>query len=146
MQVGAADRLDTVHRAQVARVALHQRRRQPALLQQFLRPIDVGHDPLQQAHALQQAGFDLLPVFGFDQQREQVERPGPLRSALVGVDVVGDAVVADLARQIDGALVQFGRALVGQVVEELLPGFGQRAVGAGGAAQFIEMPGCGAAR
>ena len=99
VQMGAAHRFHAVHGAQVAGVALHQGRGQQALLKQLLRPIDIGHDALQQAHALADAGLNLLPVLRLQNQREQVERPGALRAAFVGIDVVGNAVVADLPRQ-----------------------------------------------
>ena len=59
--------------------------------------VDVAEDAVEQLGALQDAGLDLLPFVGREHQREQIERPGPLLALGVGIDVVGDAVVADLA-------------------------------------------------
>ena len=106
VQPHAADRFHAVHGPQVTRVALHQRRRQHAARQQPLWPVDVGQQVLQQLHALQHTGLDAQPLLGLDQQREQVQRPGALRSVFVGIDVVSDPVVANLALQAGIALVQ----------------------------------------
>ena len=154
VQMGAANRRDPMHGAQVAWMPLHQRRREQALRQQLLRPIDIGHDPLQQAHALQHAGFDLVPAVGLDDQRKQVQRPGALRPVFVRVHVVGDAVVTDLTLQRAGALVHVGHALACNIFKELSPSPRQMCVsryrmcsnfsrgkhaGRGATAQFIEM-------
>ena len=52
MQMHAAHRLDAVHGAQIARVALHQRRWQKPLRQKSLRSVHIGHHRFQQPHAL----------------------------------------------------------------------------------------------
>ena len=126
VQVLAAHRRHAVHGAQVVGVALHQRGGQQAVLQQPAQAVDVGHHGFEHAHALQHAGFDVRPVVGRDQQREQIQRPGSLQVGLVGVDVVGDAVVAQLARQARGAAVQLLRVAEVEMAEELLPGRRQR--------------------
>jgi hypothetical protein len=123
VQPGVARRLHAVQRAQVARMAAHQRRRQEAFAQQLLRAVHVGHHAVEHAHALQHAGLDLAPALGRDDQREQVERPGALRAVGVGVDVVGDAVVADLPLQADRA--------ARQVVEAAGPSWSKKAFQAG---------------
>lgn len=120
-QPGVARRAHAMHRAQVAGVALHQGGRQQAFCQQLLRPVDVGQDAVEEAHALQRAGLDRGPALGRDDQREEVERPGPLRPAGVGIHVVGDAVVADLALQADGAPGQVAEALGAELLEEAGP-------------------------
>ena len=125
MQVGAAHRRHAVHGAQVARVPAHQRRRQQAGLEQFARAIHVGHHPVEHAHALQHTGLDLAPALGRHDQGEQVQFPGALRAGGVGVDVVADAVVADLALQRFGAVVQVGETVGAQCVKELDPFVGQ---------------------
>ena len=157
MQVRVGQGLHAVHGAQVARMALHQRRRQQALGQQALRAVDVGHHAVEHAHPLQHAGLDLAPAVGRDDQREQVQRPGPLRVGGVGVEVVGDAVVAQLALQLRAAVVQVGEAVAAQQFEELGPVLRQRGAGrigarrafAGrtrGAAQLVVVAGHGQAR
>ena len=144
VQAGAADRLDAPHGTQVTRVAVHQRSRQQAALQQLLRAVNIGHDALEQAHPLQDAGFDLLPALRLDQQGKQVERPGTLRTAFIGINVVGHAVVANLAPQRAAALVQIRSALSRHCLKKLLPEHCQGAFcGTGLAcrrAQFVKMP------
>ena len=141
-----------MHLTQVAWVALDQRGRQQATGQQLLRAVHIGQHLLKQPHALQHAGFDLPPVLRLDDQREQFQRPRPLRATAVGVNVVGHAVVADLPGQLGAAAVQVAQPLVAEVVKETAPGLGQARQGGGqvarlaarGAAQFVEMlGGCG---
>ena len=122
VQPGVTRRANTLHGTQVTGVALHQRSRQQGLFQQFLRAVQVGHHGVEQARALQHAGFDLCPVFGRHDGGEQVQRPGALQAfGAVGVDVVGDAVVADLPLQVVGAAVEVGQSLGAHVLEELRP-------------------------
>ena len=91
-------------------MALHQRGRDQALAEQALRAVHVGHDGVEHAHALGDADLDLRPFVGRHEQREQVDRPGALEVGFVGVDVVSDAVLADLPRQARLALAQLGEA------------------------------------
>ena len=157
-QVRSAHRLHAVHGAQVAGVALHQRAGQQAAAQQLLRAIDVGHHAVEQAGALQHAALDVRPVALREDQRKQVHRPGPLRAVGVGIDVVGDAVVAHLPLQALHAPVQVLKALGAQLIEKLGPGasdvwvvcYGVRSGCCGGRAgvarhtgtpQLVKMPG-----
>ena len=78
-----------------------------------------------------------------DDQREQVERPGPLRAVGIGIDVVGDAVVAHLPFQVHGAAVQVGESVAAEVLEEPRPrepASGDSPCGLP-AAQLVEMAG-----
>ena len=86
-----------MHGGQVARMPLHQRSRQLTAGHQGLRAVSVGHDVLKQAHALEHAALDLLPVCGRNDEWKQIQRPRPLRLFAVCIHVVGDAVVAHLA-------------------------------------------------
>ena len=108
-----------LHGVQIAGVALHQRGGQHTGLEQALRAIGVGHDVFEQAHALQHARLDLLPAQGVYHQRQQVERPGALGPVGVGVNVVRDAVVAHLARELRHAWVQAHQALGPEVLHKL---------------------------
>jgi len=110
-----------VHGVQVARVALQQRRGQEAARHQALRAVGILHDVLEQLHALAHAALDLLPGFGPDHQREEVERPGALGLLGLGVDVVGDAVVVHLAAQVGHAGVEPGQALRAQALHKVGP-------------------------
>ena len=86
-------------------MALHQSCGQLAVQHQFLWSISIAHDAFEQLHALHHARLNLLPIGSAQHERKQVERPGALR--LIGrcIHVVGDAVVAHLARQGLGAAV-----------------------------------------
>ena len=158
VQVRAAHGPHAVQRAQVAGVAVHQRAGQQAGAQQRLGAVAVGHHRVEQARALARPGFDALPVAGCEQQREQIDRPGPLRAVGVGIDVVGDAVVAHLALQAVHAPVHVTQAGTARVMEKFGPIACQASAGSYrfrsvfspcAAAQFVEMPrrsGCGQGR
>ena len=121
VQVRSPHRRHAMHGPQIAGVALHQRAGQQPLGQQLLRAIDVGHDAFEQLGALQHAGFDAAPAMRREDQREEVHGPGALRPMGVGIDVVGDAVVAHLAAQAERAAVQIGKAVLAQMAEEFGP-------------------------
>jgi hypothetical protein len=120
VQVRAAHGRHAVHGPQVARVALHQRAgQQPAPAAAGGRTRRPSHGPAGGCAAARR--LRCWRQLSGDHQREQVQRPGPLRSVGVGIDVVGDAVVAHLALQVDGAAVQVVEAVAAQVVEEAGP-------------------------
>jgi hypothetical protein len=160
VQIRCARGRNAVQGPQVAGVALHQRRRQQVAREQLLGSVHVGHDAIEQLRSLQHAGFDLAPAVRRDDQREQIERPGSLRPVGVGVHVVGDAVVAQLALQIDGTAIEVVEAVTAEVFEEtcprrrshstrifpprIVPRFGARRVAR--ATQLIEMAGRGRRR
>ena len=125
-QPGVARRPNAMHGAQVAGMAAHQGGRQQAFGQQLLRAVDVGQHAVEHARALDHAGLDLRPALWWNDEREEVERPGALRPVAVGVHVVGDAVVADLALQAHGAPRQVGEAGRAERLEELAPRGRQR--------------------
>ncbi len=81
---------------------------------------------VEQACALAYAGVDVLPVLRRNDEREKIERPGPLRAVGVGVDVVGDAVVANLPLQVGGAAVEVVKTVAAEKVEKRGPAFGKR--------------------
>jgi len=144
VQPGVARWAHAVHGAQVAGVALHQGGGQQGLVKQGAWAVDVGHDGVQQAGALQHAGFDLRPVFGRNDHGEQVEGPGALLAVLVGVHVVGDAVVAQLLGEALLAAVQVAKTVESQVFEELGPMRRQTMLIGGTVAQFVQVAGAGA--
>ena len=96
VQPDAARHWDADAGAQEARVAVDQRRRQQALAQQVLRAVEVAQDAVEQVRALRHCGLDFGPLLGRQEQRQDVEIPGAVDAARVRVDVVGDAVLADL--------------------------------------------------
>ncbi len=136
-----ARRLSADHRPQPARVAQQQRGWQQALVQQRLRAVQVGQHLLQQFGALRHAGFYGRPVGGFDELRQQLQRPGACGIANLRVfaeDVVRDAVELDALRDLNDAAVE----VVGHVdrtrrlrlrlrhrqrLRKTLPGVAQRA-------------------
>ena len=94
-QPAPARRRDAVDGPQVFRAARHHARGQEPLRDEPARPVDVGDDALHQAGALDDAGGQLRPVGGIDDERQRAQRPGML--APVAVDPVGDSRVADVA-------------------------------------------------
>ena len=121
VQMGAAHRLDAMHGPQVTRVSLYQCGWQKAFFQQLLWAVHIGHHFFQQTHPLHDAGLNFLPALRFNQQREQIERPGALGATFIGIDVVSNTVVPDLALQCGGALIQLLGTLLSNIFEELSP-------------------------
>ncbi len=150
VQMHVAAQCDAVHGAQITRVPLHQCGWQQRALQQFARAVDIGQHPVQQPHALQHAGFDHAPVLRADDQRKQVQRPGPLRLVRLGQHVVGHAVVSQLALQLPHPRIQPDAAAgVAELLDKVLPAGGQHiavVVRRGAAAQLVEVTGCGGGR
>ena len=54
-------------------MTLHQGSGQLALQHQLLGSISIGHDVLEQLHALHHTRLDLLPIAVAEHEREQVE-------------------------------------------------------------------------
>ena len=78
--------------------AEHQGRRQKVLLQQHSVAVEVGENGLQQACPLDQPGRQMAPVGRRHDQGQRVELAGLGRIVGIGVDVEGDAAVAQQAR------------------------------------------------
>ena len=60
--------------------------------QQALRPVEVGQQGFEQPRALRETALDRLPLGARQNERDWVERPGPIRTLRVGIHVVSDAV------------------------------------------------------
>ena len=133
-QVHAARRVDALHLMQVAAVAEDDRRRDRAGSQQVLRAVDVAQHAVQQVGALRDAGGDLFPFGGREQQRQGVDLPGTVSAFRVGVDVVGDPVLADLAFHQRQRLADLESLAGRQRAQERIP---VRARQAGGRQQFV---------
>ena len=116
-------------------MTLHQRRRDVAVGQESLRAVGVADDLLEQGGPLRDAGLDVVPLAGVDDEGQQVERPGPWRT-FVGVDGVGHAVLVDLACDHFETSVEVGEAVVPEQFEEAAPRVAQHAITA---AQFVEV-------
>ena len=78
-------------------MALDQCRGQHGLPQQLFVTVDVLQDQVEQSGSLYNTRFDLSPLIRANDHGEEVKRPGPLLAVLVGINVVGDAVVTQLA-------------------------------------------------
>ena len=80
-----------------------------AAAQQFLRAVEVGENPVQQARALDEAGFEFAPFRRRNQQRDGIQIPRAVHAQRIAVDVVGDAVFANsLPRGLPAAGQFFG--------------------------------------
>ena len=135
VQVDTARRRHALHAAQVAGMAQHQGRWQQRLLEQALLAIGVRQDAVEQARALRHAALDATPFLRTNDVRQHLQRPGSAGPALGLVDVVGDAVFADLpSDQVLAALKVVQRRP--QVLGEVLP---QGPQGAVFVTQLVEM-------
>ena len=120
-QVHAARRTNALHLMQITAVAEHHRRRDRARAQQLLWAVDVGQHAVQQIGALRDAGFDDVPFGGRQQQRQRVDFPWPIGALRIGIHVIGDAVLADLALHQRQGVVDFGAFAVDERAQERIP-------------------------
>ena len=114
------------HDAQEPGVAVHDRRRQHALGQQPLRPVEVGEDGVEQLGALGQPDLQRRPLRGVDDERDGVQAPGAGPVAGTGV---GDAVVGERADDVVVDAAQVGRRQRHRELGQALPRRAQGAVG-----------------
>jgi hypothetical protein len=102
-------------------VAVDQRRRQRAVLEQLLRAIEVAEHGVEQARALGDRAGELLPLGRRQDQGQRIDLPRPVGALRIGIDVVGDAVLEDApAHVIDAVPHLLGRRRV-EVGQERLP-------------------------
>ena len=120
-QVHAAHRLQALRRAEKAAVAEDHGRRNGAALQQRLRAVDVAEDAVEQVGALGDAGLDRIPFVGRQEQRQRVDFPRAVGSHGVVVDVVGDALLADLPLGQRQRLAHLALAALGERTHEGVP-------------------------
>ncbi len=138
MEEAAAGRRDPVRGPQKSRMAEDERRRQRAVGDQLLRPVQVGEDRVEQARPLSEPRGERLPFGRGHDQGQHVEAPRARRPVGVGVDVVGHAVVVNLARDPGVGGRQPRRRRVLDVADERLP---RRTHGAAGVHQLVEVAG-----
>ena len=91
MKVFGVGPQNTGERLEIIRATGDGGGRQRAALDQSAIPIDVAEDGLDQFRALHDAGRDLPPVVGTDEQRQMPDRPAFL--VAVSISAVGDAAV-----------------------------------------------------
>lgn len=70
------------------------------------RSVDVRHEQIRCAHALNQPRFDRLPIGGVDHPRQQVERKRLLTTSMGERDAVVGVVAVDLRRTWLRAMVE----------------------------------------
>ncbi|MNH19666.1 hypothetical protein D3C79_794100 [compost metagenome] len=128
MQIGPFRWSDTLAGPEKIVMAIDQFGRQQAFTDQLLRPVDIGQHRIEQSCALFNTRRQLLPFGGGQQVRQQVQLPRPVGTLGVGIDVVGDAVLAQLAGQRGLALGQLRRPAALQVGTQGLPMLTHRAL------------------
>ncbi|MNO87213.1 hypothetical protein D3C76_786320 [compost metagenome] len=94
MQIGPFRWSDTLAGPEKIVMAIDQFGRQQAFTDQLLRPVDIGQHRIEQSCALFNTRRQLLPFGGGQQVRQQVQLPRPVGTLGVGIDIVGDAVLA----------------------------------------------------
>ena len=120
---------------------MHQCAGQQAACEQLLRAVNVGHDAVEQAGALAHTGFDLAPVLRRHQHRKQVQRPRALWTVGIGIDVVGDTVVANLAVQAGRAVFEVFKTVRAENIKKAAPRRRQCFVGGGAGGQLAGFGG-----
>ena len=120
-EMDAARRADALRLVQEAAVAEHDGRRDGARAHELLRPVQVGQHAVQQLGALRDAGLDGVPLRRRQQQGQRVHLPGPIGALGVGVHVVRDAVLADLALHQRQRVGHLGALAGGEAAQEGVP-------------------------
>ena len=90
-------------------MTLNERGRQHAVFNQILRAVNIGEDAVHQFGALRHAALNLLPLRLINDHRQQVQRPWPRLAHRIGIQVVRNAVVFDLAREAFLQFLQLGQ-------------------------------------
>ena len=78
-----------------SRVAEDQRGRKISVQQQLLGTVKIGQNGVEQAGALDQAGFEIAPFRRRDKQRDRIQAPRAIGAQGIAIDVVADAVFPD---------------------------------------------------
>ncbi len=89
--------------------------------QQLLGAVKVGQNGVEQARALDQAGFEVAPFRGRDEQRDRIQAPRAIGAQRIAIDVVGDAVFPDSLAGDLPAMGQFLAAERGQGGDVAVP-------------------------
>ena len=118
MQKYVLRRSNAVAGPEEIRLREHERGRQPARADEFLRPVAVGQDAIDQRRPLDEGGRQHLPFVRRDHERNQIDLPGPVQPAGVAVNVVGDPLLVDEATDRIGAALEFGRAELVEVAHQ----------------------------
>ena len=82
--------------------------------------VDVVQEQVEGLDALQQPGFERLPLGRRDRPRDQVEREDLLDAAAVGIDGEGDALVDEHEVGTGAALLKFGRSQLPKAIHHEL--------------------------
>ena len=135
MHMNIPGRARATERAQELGMAGHQMGGQDILLHQPLRAIHVAQDQVGQHGALDHGAFDPGPVVRRQDERHDVELPGPRLPSLVVIDVIGDAIVLHRGAGRQLAARELLRRQVGEGFGEGAPVRAHRSVRV---AQFIE--------
>ncbi len=91
MHVGVEGNVEADHRLAIAGILQDQLGRHDLIGEDFPLVVDVIQEHVQRAHALHDAGFDLVPLGRGDHPRDQVERQNPVDRGGIGIHREGDA-------------------------------------------------------
>ncbi len=95
-----AGQADAVAGVQEARVPEHDLGRDEAAAQQLARAVEVREDEVEQLRALDDAGLDLGPLAGPEDDRHGVQAPPPAPAARRGGVAIDDAVLVEQSRRL----------------------------------------------
>ena len=136
-EVAPADRVQPFGRREEAAVAEDHGGRDRAALHQRLRAVKIAEDAVEQLGALLDPRRDAVPFLGRQHERDRVDFPRPVHALRIGVDVVGDAVLADLALGERQRVAHVALVALGERAHERVP---VRPRPAGGGQQLVEAP------
>ena len=96
-----------------------------------MRAVKVRQDVVQQVRALDQAGFERIPLGGRNEERNRIQIPRAVHAERIAVDIVGDAVFANSLPGDLPAAGKFFGAERGHGTDESIPMRAQNAWGGG---------------
>src|SRR5437868_4129748 len=96
MKIDLGGNMDPAARTEKSWVAIDQIGRQKAIPEQVLgTSINVAQDKIEQARTLDEPGLNLSPFLGCDEQRDQIQPPGPIGALGVAINIVSHAVLTN---------------------------------------------------
>src|ERR1039458_1115381 len=107
MQIAVPGNTHAHQRPEKCGVGIEKSGRKVAMRHQVLRPVEILEEQIEQLGALNDARFDEAPLVRRNQQRNDIDLPGPACPEWIAVNVVRDPVLANAPLSTGPASSQF---------------------------------------
>jgi hypothetical protein len=112
---------------QETRCASNKRSGDVPVSNEGLRAVKIGQHAFQKIGALDEPAFQGLPLVRADHQWHVAQRPGAFHAAIITIDAVGNAVIAQIAVGGLPSCAFLGVRLVVPEINRVAPGWANRA-------------------